>query len=143
MSTHLRKKNPRDLKIYCCGPERLIAAVQRACSAFPIGTLNVEHFAALDQSKLENNPFEVELAKSGKVLTVPSDRTLLEVLNANGAGILSTCSKGTCGTCEVNVFRGVPDHRDTVLTPLEKLEGKTMMPCVSRCASGSLLLDLW
>jgi cytochrome P450/ferredoxin-NADP reductase len=139
----LAAEDPKGLKIYCCGPKQLITAVQEACAAFPMGTLNVEHFAANDQSELENTPFEVELARSGKILTVPSDQTLLQVLNANGAGILSTCSKGTCGTCEIGVLRGVPEHRDTVLTPVEKLEGKTMMPCVSRCISNSLMLDLW
>lgn len=140
---NLANENPQGLKIYCCGPERLITAVEEACAAFPIGTLNVEYFAAKDQSKLKNKPFKVELARSKRVLDVPEDQTLLQVLNANGASILSTCSKGTCGTCEVGVLSGVPEHRDTVLTPLEKLEGKTMMPCVSRCATGLLSLDLW
>lgn len=139
----LARENSQGLKIYCCGPERLITAVEAACTAFPLGTLNVEYFAAKDRSNLEDGPFQVELARSKRVLDVPKDQTLLQVLNANGAGILSTCSRGTCGTCEVSVLSGIPEHRDTVLTPSEKLEGKTMMPCVSRCATGLLSLDLW
>ena len=90
-----------------------------------------------------NTRFKVKMAKSGRVLDVPPESTLLDVLNTNGASVLSTCSKGTCGTCEVPVVDGVPDHRDTVLTAVEKLEGKTMMPRVSRCVGNMLSLDLW
>lgn len=87
--------------------------------------------------------FKVKMAKRGRVLDVPPERTLLDVLNANGASVLSTCSKGTCGTCEVPVVDGVPEHWGTVLTAVEKSEGKTMMPCMSRCVGGMLSLDLW
>jgi cytochrome P450/ferredoxin-NADP reductase len=141
--SRLAAEDPAGLKIYCCGPERLLKSVEEACTAFPAGTLNVERFAAQDQSAMVNSRFRVKMAKSGRVLDVPPERTLLDVLNANGASVLSTCSKGTCGTCEVPVVDGVPEHRDTVLTGVEKLEGKTMMPCVSRCVGGMLSLDLW
>jgi ferredoxin len=50
---------------------------------------------------------------------------------------------GTCGTCEVSVLGGHPEHRGTVLTELEKFEGKTIMACVSRCRGSELMLDLW
>jgi cytochrome P450/ferredoxin-NADP reductase len=141
--SRLAAEDPALLKIYCCGPERLLKSVEEACATFPVGTLNVERFTAQDQSAMTNTRFKVKMARSGRVLDVPSERTLLDVLNANGASVLSTCSKGTCGTCEVPVVGGVPEHRDTVLTAVEKLEGKTMMPCVSRCVGEMLSLDLW
>lgn len=89
-----------------------------------------------------NRPFEVVLARSGRVLPVPGDETLLDVVNGVGAGLLSTCREGTCGTCEVRILDGVPEHRDSVLSMEEGLANATMMSCVSRCRGRRLVLDL-
>ena len=43
--------------------------------------------------------------------------------------VLSTCREGTCGTCEVRVLDGVPEHRDSVLSLEERLTNETMMTC--------------
>jgi ferredoxin len=56
--------------------------------------------------------------------------------------VLSTCREGTCGTCEVAVVDGVPEHRDWVLSLDERLANETMMTCVSRCRGHRLVLDL-
>lgn len=55
---------------------------------------------------------------------------------------LSTCREGTCGTCEVRVLGGVPEHRDSVLSLEERLANDTIMTCVSRCRGPRLVLDL-
>jgi vanillate O-demethylase ferredoxin subunit len=47
-----------------------------------------------------------------------------------------------CGTCETNVIEGVPDHRDYVLSGSERAAGRTMMICVSRAKSATLVLDI-
>jgi len=73
---------------------------------------------------------------------VAEDESLLDALNRAGAGILSTCREGTCGTCEVTVLEGVPEHRDSVLDLEERLSNLTMMSCVSRCIAPRLALDL-
>jgi ferredoxin len=106
--------------------------------------LKVERFqGASPQNFLPNKSFRVTLGRSGRKLTVPPEQTLLEVLNQHGCGIMSTCLKGTCGTCEISVLDGRPEHRDTVLSLEEKGENKVMMPCVSRCLEEKLVLDLW
>ncbi len=56
--------------------------------------------------------------------------------------VLSSCTEGTCGTCETAVLDGAPDHRDSVLTDEERAAGDTMMICVSRSATAKLVLDL-
>lgn len=56
--------------------------------------------------------------------------------------VLSSCRRGTCGTCEVAVLEGEVEHRDSVLTPLEQADGAVMMVCVSRAACPRLVLDL-
>ncbi|KAJ9651328.1 hypothetical protein H2198_009394 [Neophaeococcomyces mojaviensis] len=142
----LRKIDLEDTLIYCCGPTRLISAVENLFAYLPSGVLNVEKFAndtLTEFDSTSNKPFEVVLDRSGRILQVPAEKSLLKVLNENGAAILSTCSKGVCGTCEVGVLEGVPEHRDTVLTREEKLDRKSMMPCVSRCSGARLVLDLW
>lgn len=82
------------------------------------------------------------LARSGAVHQVPADRTLLEVLAEAGVALESSCEVGTCGTCEITVLQGEPDHRDSVLTAEERESGRFMMACVSRAESSALVLDL-
>ena len=138
------REQDETVQVYCCGPERLLSSLEEACKSNLLIELHVERFQGLSsQSFLPNRFFDVVLNRSGRTMTVNSEKTLLETLNANGCGIMSTCSKGTCGTCEVSVLEGIPEHRDTVLSLEEKGENRVMMPCVSRSASERLVLDLW
>ncbi|WP_410573016.1 PDR/VanB family oxidoreductase [Amycolatopsis sp. cmx-4-61] len=123
--------------VYCCGPEPLLAAVEALAPA----DLHVERFAPLPDDG-ERTAFEVELAGSGRVLPVPADRSILEVVEDAGITVLSSCREGTCGTCETGVLGGTPDHRDSVLTAEERQENEVMMLCVSRACSPRLVLDL-
>jgi ferredoxin len=84
----------------------------------------------------------VELAASELTLTIPPDRSILDVIEEAGVGVLSSCAEGTCGTCETTVLGGVPDHRDSVLTQEERAAGDCMMICVSRSCTARLVLDL-
>ncbi|MCI2417964.1 PDR/VanB family oxidoreductase [Saccharopolyspora sp. K220] len=130
-----------DTAIYCCGPEPLLAAVEEHCTRWPAGTLHVERFAPKPVEGV-NESFEIELAQTGRILTVPADRSILEVIEDSGVAVLSSCQEGTCGTCETTVLSGTPDHRDSILTPEEQEAGDTMMICVSRSCSNRLVLDL-
>jgi ferredoxin-NADP reductase len=131
--------------VYCCGPEPLLLAVEQCCAAWPAGALHVERFApkagAIDRP---SGSFEVELAGSGAVLTVPADRSVLDVVEEAGVPVLSSCREGTCGTCETGVLDGEVDHRDSLLTGDEQAANDTMFICVSRAAGSCprLVLDL-
>ena len=61
---------------------------------------------------------------------------------AAGALVLSSCSEGTCGTCETPVLDGVVDHRDSILSPAQRERNDTMFVCVSRAACPRLVLEL-
>lgn len=126
--------------VYCCGPASLLAAVEERSADWPVGALHIERFKPLAGGAAES--FEVELASSGRTLTVPADRSVLATLRAAGLSVLSSCEEGTCGTCETGVLDGVPDHRDTVLTPAEREVGDIMMICVSRARTARLVLDI-
>ncbi|GHF67224.1 ferredoxin-NADP reductase [Amycolatopsis bartoniae] len=128
-------------KVYCCGPEALLAAVERRCVTWPPGRLRTERFVPRD-SGVRGEPFEVTLARSGRSVTVQPGQSVLEAVTAAGAGLLSSCRQGTCGTCETGVLDGVPDHRDSILDDAERAAGDCMFPCVSRARTDRLVLDL-
>ena len=93
-------------------------------------------------NRRRSEAFEVELATSGQTLTVPPDKSILEVVEDGGVAVLSSCREGTCGTCETAVLDGEVDHRDSLLTPDEQAANDTMFICVSRAAGPKLVLDL-
>jgi ferredoxin len=64
------------------------------------------------------------------------------VVEEAGIGVLSSCAEGTCGTCEVGVLGGEPDHLDSVLSEEERLTNRCMMICVSRSCGDRLVIDL-
>jgi ferredoxin-NADP reductase len=140
----LREPRP-DTLVYCCGPEPLLQAVAAACArhGWAEDALHVERFAAATPAAPGGDtPFEVVLARSRTRVTVAADQTLLEALEHVGIPVVSSCGAGVCGTCETPVLEGEPDHRDAILSNAERACGKTMMICVSRARSASLVLDL-
>lgn len=130
---------PDGTLVYCCGPGPLLDAVEARC---PSGVLRVERFQPKEQETGDDTAFEVELARSGRTLTVAPDVSVLDAVRAAGVEVLYSCTEGTCGTCETDVLDGEPDHRDSVLTDDERATGETMLICVSRCRGGRLVLDL-
>jgi ferredoxin-NADP reductase len=135
------------VQIYACGPNRMLDGLQQALAGagLPEHILHVEHFSndmpTLDPDK--ETAFQVELKNSGLLLTVPNDRTLLDVLRAKNIDVQSDCEEGLCGACEVGVLDGAVDHRDSIMSPAEKRESRRMMTCCSRARNGEkLVLDL-
>ncbi|MFE3994913.1 PDR/VanB family oxidoreductase [Streptomyces goshikiensis] len=144
---------PDTAAVYCCGPAGLIAAVESRCAAlFPGRAPHVERFTAAPDTvpaaggapgQDGEAGFEVELRRSGAVLHVPPGRSLLDVVREAVPSVPSSCEQGICGTCETKVLAGAPDHRDSVLSEVEKAAGNTMMICVGRSRGGGrLVLDL-
>jgi ferredoxin-NADP reductase len=132
-----------DTLVYCCGPGPLLDAVEQRCAGWPAGSLHVERFAPKDVGEpVLTGSFEVELALSGLSLTVPPEKSVLQVVEEAGVGVLSSCQEGTCGTCETAVLSGEVDHRDSLLTPAEQAANDTMFICVSRAACPKLVLEL-
>ncbi|MFP3986084.1 PDR/VanB family oxidoreductase [Streptomyces sp. E11-3] len=142
LAAHLADPEPGTL-VYCCGPPPLLTAVEERCRTWPAGTLHVERFQAKDiDPQTPSSSFELELRKSGLTLTVPPHRSILQTVEAAGVQVLSSCTQGTCGTCETDILEGEADHRDSLLTAEEQAAHETMMICVSRCRGPRLVLDL-
>jgi len=143
---------PSESAIYCCGPEGLIrAAEEHAATRFAPDALHVERFGASSSAprggnaiepESDGNSFEVELRRTGAVLTVPADGTLIDVVREAIPDFLSDCEEGYCGACEVRVLEGEPEHHDQLLTDQERECGDRLMVCVGRSRSARLVLDL-
>lgn len=130
--------------VYCCGPTGLMNAVQAAADHWPSGTVHFEYFSTDGDTgpRDDDGSFEIEIASTGQILTVPADKTALDVLNDNGFNIPFMCSEGICGTCITDVLEGEPDHRDMVLDDDEKESNELITVCCSRAKSKRLKLDL-
>jgi ferredoxin-NADP reductase len=137
--------SPRpDTLVYCCGPEALLGAVEARMTAWPAGALHLERFSApvVERDPAAEHALEVVLAETGRTVSVPQDRSILDVLLDEGVDVLSDCREGICGTCEVKVVEGEVDHRDYVLSDPEKAANSCMMVCVSRACGDRLVLGL-
>jgi ferredoxin len=53
-----------------------------------------------------------------------------------------SCQTGVCGTCEVAVIEGTPEHRDSITSEATRNAEERMMTCVSRARTAKLILDL-
>jgi phthalate 4,5-dioxygenase reductase component len=137
-------EHPTGAHVYCCGPRGLMDAVRDMTGHWAQSAVHFEDFgtANLTPAKLPiNAAFTIRLARSGLTLTVPPDRTILDVVRAAGVEAASSCESGTCGTCFTGLLGGDADHRDHSLTDAERT--RAMLICVSRGKAGAeLVLDL-
>lgn len=153
-----------------CGPASLMASVHAGFDSDPSITVVSEDFDSLAQppaagpasgatgrsaphsevsadGRVGHHPhggdsdFLVELT-DGSEVTVPVGCSIIDALSAAGVRTLSSCRKGTCGTCETVILNGVADHRDSILTAAEREAQESMMICVSRAQGQRIALDL-
>jgi tetrachlorobenzoquinone reductase len=132
---------PDDAHLYCCGPNSMLETFKDATAQRPAEFVHLEHFGATERSTRDGS-FQVELARSGVSLDVEPGQSILDVLIQAGIDVAFSCEQGVCGTCEITVLEGVPDHRDTYLTPAERETNRSLMICCSRSFSDRLVLDI-
>jgi phthalate 4,5-dioxygenase reductase component len=134
-------EHPAGAHVYCCGPRPLMESVRDATRHWPSGTVHFEDFGtgATEAAGTDVSGFRIRLARSGEVLTVGANETILAALRRHGLDVPSSCEAGTCGTCRVGLLAGAADHRDLVLNDDEHVSA--IMVCVSRARSEELTLD--
>ncbi|OJG06075.1 Phenoxybenzoate dioxygenase subunit beta [Pseudonocardia autotrophica] len=131
------------VRVFCCGPAPLLAAIEEATTGWPAHSVRTERFVPTESgAPVRATAFDVELARTGTVVTVPPHRSVLDAVHDAGVEVLSSCREGTCGTCETGVLAGEPDHRDSILEDDERDAGDCMFICVSRSCGDRLVLDL-
>ncbi len=138
---HALRRQPLGTHLSLCGPAPMMDAVGALAAAqgWPTSRVHVERFAVAEGPM---EPFDAQLGRGGPLVRVGADETLLEALERAGLDVPYLCRQGVCGECRTGVLGGVPDHRDVFLTAEEGATGTSITPCVSRCASGPLVLDL-
>jgi vanillate O-demethylase ferredoxin subunit len=134
---------PEGAGLYVCGPNGFMEFVlSKARSAgWNEDRLHYEYFGAVAAPVDGDRPFAIVLARSGKRILVPSEKTAAEALSEAGVAFPLSCEQGVCGTCAMAVLRGVPDHRDHFQTKAERLANTRFMPCCSRALTEELVLD--
>lgn len=133
-----------DTHIYVCGPGGFIDHVVNTAKdkGWPSAQVHLEYFGAAPVETDGDAPFDVKIASSGQVFTIPAGETVIKILADNGVDIPVSCEQGVCGTCLTRVLDGVPDHRDLYLTDEERAANDQFTPCCSRAKSALLVLDV-
>lgn len=132
--------------LYYCGPGGLMQAASDASAHWEPGTVHFEYFTSeslpvrdSDISK-ENREFQVRLAKSNVLYTVPVGKSIVEVLRENDIWVDTSCEEGICGTCLTRYLEGEPEHRDMVLDEDDRRD--YVLICCARSKTPELVLDL-
>lgn len=132
-----------DSHVYTCGPQAMIETVRSVAQTCGWKLDNVHHelFSAPPLGKPVGK-FLVVCARRNMSFIVEPGQTIVEAAAEAGIEILTSCEQGICGTCVTGVISGAVDHRDTYLSKSERAANTMLTPCVSRCTSDELVLDL-
>ncbi|KAI0099686.1 pyruvate kinase-like protein [Nemania sp. FL0031] len=134
----LEEKTNHHPVIYCCGPAGMTEETRNLTRklGYPRSQLHFEEFGGAAAGT--GDPFEVEVKATGKVLQVPGEKSLLQVLNEAGFDVDSSCLAGNCGACTVDYCKGEVVHHGVALDDEQK--GTSMLSCVSR-GKGRITVD--
>ncbi|KZS81603.1 oxidoreductase [Mycobacterium kansasii] len=120
--------------VYVCGPTGMLESVRAARDQHADAPLHYERFGP--PPVVDGVPFELELARSQRVLGVPANRSALDVMLDHEPATAYSCQQGFCGTCKVKVLAGNVDHRGRAAEGDDE-----MLVCVSRAKSDRVVID--
>jgi ferredoxin-NADP reductase len=120
--------------VYVCGPTAMLEAVRVARDEHADAPLHYERFSP--PPVVDGVPFELELARSRRVLGVPANRSALDVMLDRDPTTPYSCQQGFCGTCKVKVLAGQVDQRGRTVVGDDE-----MLVCVSRANGGRVVID--
>ena len=118
----------------------VMAAAEQA--GFPEDARHLEYFSVPEVPDYVNHPFQVKLARSGRVLDVPADRTATDVLAEAGVPVDVKCSDGLCGVCKCTLIEGDVEHRDFVLSAAQRTRAIILCQSRARDPDGMIEIDL-
>jgi ferredoxin-NADP reductase len=120
--------------VYVCGPTAMLEAVRITRNEHADAPMHYERFSP--PPVVDGIAFELELARSKRVLSVPANRSALEVMRDHDPTTPYSCQQGYCGTCKVKVLAGQVDHRGRNVVGDDE-----MVVCVSRAKGDRLVID--
>ena len=121
--------------VYVCGPAGMLDAVRVARNEHANAPLHYERFSP--PPVVDGAPFELELARSKRLLNVPANRSALDVMLDHNPTTAYSCQQGYCGTCKVKVLGGQVDHRGRTVVGDDE-----MLVCMSRAKGDRLVIDV-
>ena len=120
--------------VYVCGPAGMLESVRIARDEHANAPLHYERFSP--PPVVDGVPFQLELARSRRVLDVPANRSALDVMLDDDPTTAYSCRQGFCGTCKVNVLSGQINRRGRTA----EADGE-MLVCVSRATGRRVVID--
>ena len=120
--------------VYVCGPGPMLEAVRAARAEHAGAPLHYERFSP--PPVVDGIPFELELARSQQVLSIPAHRSALDVMLDRDPTTAYSCQQGFCGTCKVKVLAGHVDRRGRTAEGDDE-----MLVCVSRAKGDRVVID--
>ena len=144
--------------IFCiCGPTPMMTAMEQMLTAegVPRDQIRTENFdtavaatqinapataarAATARPPHASRQYEITFSATGRSITTSGSQTLLEMAEAEGIGIPSSCRSGVCQACRTRVADGDVDCQSSVLDPDDRAAG-FILPCVSWAQSDCVL----
>ncbi len=133
--------------LYTCGSPRYMDAVFETAAAkgWPEDALHREYFQLPEPPAWQNHPFTLRLARSGRTLEVPADRSATDMLADAGLAIDTKCSDGLCGVCATPydaAASGAIEHRDYVLSRQQRTERVILCCSRPKDPGATLVVDL-
>lgn len=134
---------PSNSQLYVCGPNSFIETVEQTATAV-LGedAVHSEKFYPEEHDTSGDKAFELVCQKSGLTVEIPADESIVQVLEANGIDVPTSCTEGICGSCISKVIEGEVEHRDEVLTKADREKRHLFTPCCSRAKGERLVVDL-
>lgn len=124
-------------KVFACGPAGFVRSFE-ALTRVQASSFTGEAFTVPESSTQVGAPVRVTLARSGRVVEIPSGKPLLVALEELGEQPPFGCRMGVCHTC---VSRRLEGTSEDLLTGIVQQEPGMLRLCV--CAARSnLILDL-
>ena len=119
----------------------MLTAYKELTASRPPDQVHMEYFSA-EAAPAKTGGYRLDLRRSGRTIEVDAGETMLDALLNAGVDVPFACSEGVCGTCQIAVLDGVPDHRDQFLTASEQASNRSVMVCCSGSRTQTLALDL-
>ncbi|MEJ0024031.1 MAG: iron-sulfur cluster-binding domain-containing protein [Alphaproteobacteria bacterium] len=123
---------PANAHLYCCGPAPMLEAFERLRRPGATQAASMSNTSCNNTKRRLMGGFLVELARSGQEVVVRRGQTIMQALRDLGVDVPSSCEEGICGACETRVIAGVPDHRDSILSPTERALNKSIFRLLFR-----------
>lgn len=146
-------------EVFVCGPQPFMDCTRKALSTmdFPREHLHIERFTSLGSDPFAAAPTEqapaagavptavstLTVRKGGETHTLawPEDQRLLQVLDANGIVVPSSCAEGVCAACECRLTAGKVEMVNNQVLEDDDIADGYILACQALPRAAALEID--